>query len=128
MYDTPGADTQIGALRDFVVNDNPYTDVDESEGDVGVDFVTLSIGGNDFGFSGIIINCLSTLTSCANEPGQFSILTQVYDGYADLRGSTRPRCDRPPLGQASTSLATPTWSRLRQRRVVRLTFPVPVCR
>jgi PKD repeat protein/protocatechuate 3,4-dioxygenase beta subunit len=73
-YETPGAEPQLEALGDFA-------------GDAGVDLVTLSIGGNDFGFADIITGCFVQLTSCANDVGQVELLDKVHKEFGVLEST-----------------------------------------
>jgi lysophospholipase L1-like esterase len=58
------------------------SEVDPSRTDP-VDALTISIGGNDIGFSTIVADCMIPINSCSTDP---SVLSMVQQGLADLPG------------------------------------------
>ena len=96
---TPGYYTQVEHLEEFRVAGG------------GVDFVTISVGGNDFGFTDLIKDCL--LGSCVGTGSKEKTARSLE---AAAPGSRRPwrRCDRRRAVPRCSCSGTPT-SSLRRR-------------
>ena len=71
FFDIPGKREQIADLAKF-------------SNQAGVDFTTITIGGNDLGFAGIILECFASGGSCASVAAQYRILENVYDALAPV--------------------------------------------